>query len=304
MKADLTRDTFRPFKHYDRVLMQQGRVQLDADWNEQAAILLHYLRLLAADLIGPWGGPQNNLGFGISPLVPATTAADFQIGFGDYYVDGLLCQSDFIPIAILATTNPPGTVFQVMNWNSAFELATIPYFEVFDDTPGTSNQPVAVQISNPQKSSNQITINPSVAGSSFSNFANPKLRRWITYLHQPDFVFSAAQGAVSPPALGTGFNQIYLDVWDRAITYAEDDSIREVALGGPLHSPTGAGYRQWQSKAPHRRILALSIPTRAIPGQRTNSIASRSTAADKLGMEPIRRIQRRRHSNGRAKTGR
>jgi len=245
MKADLTRDTFRPFEHYDRVLMQQGRVQLDADWNEQAAILLHYLRILAADLIGPAGGPKGNLGFGVSALVPATTAADFQIGFGDYYVDGLLCQVDFIPIAISVTST--ANVFQVMNWNSAFEMATIPYFEVFDDTPGTTNQPVAVQISNPQKASNQVTINPSVAGSSFSNFVNPKLRRWITYLHQPGFVFSTAQGAVSPPPLANGFNQIYLDVWDRVITYAEDDYIREVALGGP--ETAARSKRVWQVKA-------------------------------------------------------
>src|ERR1700751_2217243 len=231
MKADLTRDTFYPFKHYDRVLMQQGRVQLDADWNEQAAILLHYFRMLAAGGIGPAGGPESHLGFGISSLVPTTTAADFQIGFGDYYVDGLLCQADSIPIAIFATST--ANVFQVMNWNSGFEMTTIPYFEVFDDPPGPTTQPIAVQISNPQKASNQVTITPSVAGSSFSGFANPKLRRWITYLHQPDFVFSNAQGAVSPPPLASGFNQIYLDVWDRVITYAEDDSIREVALGGP-----------------------------------------------------------------------
>lgn len=245
MKADLTRDTFYPFKHYDRVLMQQGRVQLDADWNEQAAILLHYQRILAADLIGPAGGPQSNLGFGISALVPTSTAADFQIGFGHYYVDGLLCQADSIPIAIFATSTT--NVFQVMNWNSAFEMTKIPYFEVFDDTPGTTNTPVAVQISNPQKSSNQVTIIPSVAGSSFSNFVNPKLRRWLTYLHQPDFVFSTAQGAGSPPPLASGFNQIYLDVWDRVITYAEDGSIREVALGGP--DTAARTKRVWQVKA-------------------------------------------------------
>jgi len=40
MKADLTRDTFNPAKHYSRVMMQQGRVAVDADWNEQASILL------------------------------------------------------------------------------------------------------------------------------------------------------------------------------------------------------------------------------------------------------------------------
>lgn len=59
------------------------------------------------------------------------------------------------------------------------------------------------------------------------------MRRWITYLHQPDYVYSTTAGAVSPPPLLSGQYQIYLDVWERVITYAEDDSIREVALGGP-----------------------------------------------------------------------
>ena len=40
---DITRATFHRVKHFSRVLMQQGRVQLDADWNEQVSILLHYL---------------------------------------------------------------------------------------------------------------------------------------------------------------------------------------------------------------------------------------------------------------------
>ena len=31
MKGDFTRDTFDPAKHFSRVLMQQGRVTLDAD---------------------------------------------------------------------------------------------------------------------------------------------------------------------------------------------------------------------------------------------------------------------------------
>jgi hypothetical protein len=233
MKADLTRDTFHPLKHYARVLTQQGRVQIDADMNEQAAILLRYLHTLAADLIGPAGGPQGNVGFAISPLTvtPAPKPSDFQIGFGNYYVNGLLCQADFVPIAFFPTTT--ANVFQVLNWRSDFELATIPYFEVFDDAPATQNTPVPVQITNPQKAQSQITIQALPSGTPFPSFPNPKLRRLITYLHQPDFVFSAASGAISPPPLQSGDLQIYLDVWERAITYAEDDSIREVALGGP-----------------------------------------------------------------------
>ncbi len=230
MKADLTRDTFFPLKHFSRVLTQQGRVQLDADSNEQAAILLRYVRTLAADIIGPAGGPHDNLGFGFVALSPAPSQLDFQIGFGHYYVNGLLCEADFIPIAFVPTTGT--NVYQVMNWSSDFELSTIPYYEVFDAAPSpTVLTPVAVEITSPNKRENQITFQNAP---DLSKFTLPRLRRLITYLQQPDFVFSNQPGAVSPLPLPTsGVVQIYLDVWERAITYAEDDSIREVALGGP-----------------------------------------------------------------------
>jgi len=52
MKGDFTRFTFDPTKHYRRVLMQQGRVQLDADWNEQAAINRHLESLYLRDILG------------------------------------------------------------------------------------------------------------------------------------------------------------------------------------------------------------------------------------------------------------
>ena len=38
MPGDYSRRIFRNRKHYSGVLMQQGRVQLDADWNEQLDI--------------------------------------------------------------------------------------------------------------------------------------------------------------------------------------------------------------------------------------------------------------------------
>jgi hypothetical protein len=232
MKVDLTRDTFHPLKHFARVLTQQGRVQLDADMNEQAAILLHYVQTLAADLIGPAGGPLNSSGFTIGPLTPSPTPLDFQIGFGNYYVNGLLCQADFIPVAIFPTASTG--VFQVINWSLDFEAATVPYYELFDATPGSTLTPVPVQITSPQPTQNQITIQALPSGTTFPTFPIPVLRRQITYLHQPDLPFSTVSGAINPPALPTsGSFQVYLDVWERVITYAEDDSIREVALGGP-----------------------------------------------------------------------
>jgi hypothetical protein len=110
MKGDFTRDTFDPVKHFTRVLMQQGRVQLDADWNEQVSILLHYLQALVEDLVGPYGGPedimenpdepdpkkrkiaQKRCGFDIA-LDSSDGTRDLKIGEGRYYVDGILCEN-------------------------------------------------------------------------------------------------------------------------------------------------------------------------------------------------------------------
>jgi hypothetical protein len=66
-RGDFSRFPFDPKKHWSAVLMQQGRVQLDSDWNAQVDILDHRLRTGAADLVGPAGGPAGNTGFEILP---------------------------------------------------------------------------------------------------------------------------------------------------------------------------------------------------------------------------------------------
>ena len=278
MKADLTRNTFHPLKHFARVLMQQGRVQLDADMNEQAAILLHSLQTLVADLIGPAGGPSGNLGFAITPLPGNPNPADVQIGFGSYYVGGVLCQADFVPIPIFATAT--ANVYQVRNWSPDFDLPTIPYYEVFDATPNSQNAPAAVQISNPQESLNQIKIQSSA---DLAGYQIPVLRRMITYLHQPDFAYSTAQGAVSPTSLPANQSvQFYLDVWERVITYAEDDSIREVALGGP--DTATRSKIVWQVKWQPATLNSdnnpvCSIPTRTAPHGLLQAMAKQNSVS-------------------------
>ncbi|GAB4578165.1 MAG: hypothetical protein Fur0022_08980 [Anaerolineales bacterium] len=95
MKGDFSRNTFDRTHHFARVLMQQGRVFLDADWNEQTAILLHTIRTLASDLIGPHGGPGES--FQIVPRLDERNipiAYDFGVKPGNYYVNGLLCEND------------------------------------------------------------------------------------------------------------------------------------------------------------------------------------------------------------------
>ncbi|MEM9265774.1 MAG: DUF6519 domain-containing protein [Cyanobacteria bacterium P01_F01_bin.13] len=93
-RGDFTRDTHSPKKQFLRVLMQQGRVQLDADFNTQTAILLDYLQTLAMDLIGPYGGPVENVGFEIQldPNNP-NQVQDLTISPGRYYIEGLMCKN-------------------------------------------------------------------------------------------------------------------------------------------------------------------------------------------------------------------
>jgi len=78
--------------------MQQGRVQLDADWNEQASILLHYLQSLARDLIGPYGGSgysgSESGGFKIGKVNNDKFVKDLDISAGHYYVNGILCENE------------------------------------------------------------------------------------------------------------------------------------------------------------------------------------------------------------------
>jgi len=89
MKGDFSRDTFDAKKHYARVLMQQGRVQTDADWNEQAAIDEHRETITALDVIGACGAPIHDAGFAI-----ATDGKTLTIGKGRFYVDGILVEND------------------------------------------------------------------------------------------------------------------------------------------------------------------------------------------------------------------
>lgn len=93
MHADLSRITFRPDRHYSAVVAQQGRVQLDADANEQTAIQLHQLRTLASDLIGRHGGPAGDTGFRVKFVGGHHEVDTLLIGGGRYYVDGILCDA-------------------------------------------------------------------------------------------------------------------------------------------------------------------------------------------------------------------
>lgn len=106
MRGDFTRLTFDPRRHYTGVLHQQGRVWLDADWNEDVLNRLNLLQLETEDIVGVCGAPidgecnasEASTAFRIEPD-PAGKLDDFVITGGPgrqghYYVHGILCQLD------------------------------------------------------------------------------------------------------------------------------------------------------------------------------------------------------------------
>jgi hypothetical protein len=105
MKGDFSRWSFRPKQHYHGVLKQQGRVDLDSDWNEQGAIVAHLLETEALDVIGVSGAPENDAGF----LIKATSdGKNLVISTGRAYVDGILCENEQANLLITAQPDLPG----------------------------------------------------------------------------------------------------------------------------------------------------------------------------------------------------
>jgi hypothetical protein len=110
MYGDFSRLTFRP-DLYTAVFKQQGRVELDADANENTAILLNTIRRLAADVIGRHGGVDDSLSI-------TRSGQTVSIKPGAYYVDGIRVQ---------VVPRPDGTELTFANQPYMF-------FEESDDT--------------------------------------------------------------------------------------------------------------------------------------------------------------------------
>lgn len=113
MKGDFTRLTFDRRQHYSSVRMQQGRVQLDADWNEQADLQAYRTETECIDTVGMAGMPMDHDGFRPVAAAAALTAAeagrpgnasppalaaagDFLITAGRGYVGGWLAENERI----------------------------------------------------------------------------------------------------------------------------------------------------------------------------------------------------------------
>ena len=233
MKANISRRTFAKKKHYRKVNLQQGKVHIDADWNEQVDIEDYHQRTYLTDLIGNSGAPRGNDGFEI-------IANDSKIGYtitrGNYYVDGILCQNE----QDIEVTEQPDLQPLYFSWDSmvknkegikrfidflksTFYKSDLKWLEEPIDIEIIKNN--IVQIS---KDGNVVLITLDKKAKK----ATLKINGQMVY----EFIAKSNTTEIGyTPALPTvaGIYVIYLDVWERHITFLDDPAIREKALGGP-----------------------------------------------------------------------
>jgi hypothetical protein len=226
MKGDFSRTTGLKAKrkHYSGLFKQQGRVQLDSDWNELISVIAHQRSIRTIDTIGQCGAPIHDSGFEIlHPGAGAGLDNDLLIATGRFYAGGLLCEttpSSKLPIRGISVNTIEVEVDVDDTKIDGVDLVGQWVQLLSDEQPdGIIAQVTAI-------GAGTITLSQNV--SAFATDHHPYLRRLLLFSQQPDH---PTAGNYSP---GDGRTDLlYLDAWERHITTIEDPEIREVALGGP-----------------------------------------------------------------------
>lgn len=243
MKGDFTRSTFRVENHYSSVRMQQGRLQLDADWNEQADIQRHLLQVQARDMIGLAG----------VSLADPSTALSFQIGVTDdgkdltiapgrIYVDGVLCElepSSFLRFTLKQSNNQSSDTIEIEVSTLLLdgqELARGQWVELFETLPtdeAAGSTPIRATIETVDKTPRSSGFTISFKASTLNQTVPEKgyLRRiltWKTQLDLPELSSFTNASLTSDKGY-----LAYLDVWQRHLTAIEKPGLREPALNIP-----------------------------------------------------------------------
>jgi hypothetical protein len=240
MPGDYSRTTFQRTKHYSGVLMQQGRVQLDADWNDQLAIQHHRTVVETVDIVGPCAAPTGASGFEIELT---RDGRDLTVSPGRFYAGGLLCELEASPIPIeIAVASPTLAVASVLSVDGR-PLEVGQWVAV---TAVANPLPKLVRIAAIDPELRRLTLDLGIG--EYAQAGGASIRRMTTYTTQPDLPnppFASTLG--SPPAspltsplsplsglsLADGVYVVALHAWQREITALDDRRIRETALGGP-----------------------------------------------------------------------
>jgi len=224
MKGDISRSTFDRKKHYTGVRMQQGRVLLDAEWNEQGDVAAYLDETVNTDVIGVSGASRISGGFQL-----LTVPGDLIITPGRMWVDGILCEADAGDWSDAAIDGTDGAKLTAWPADASRYVA------------GLWLQVDGLNAGNPATGYGRITsINPNTRVVRFTNPLAPltsvtrvrPVYSYATQPHDPEPAETTLAAGVRSLTIGADF-VAFLDVWSRHLTAVEDDAMREIALGGP-----------------------------------------------------------------------
>ncbi|MGC1310452.1 MAG: DUF6519 domain-containing protein [Phormidesmis sp.] len=286
MKGDFTRSTFRPQKHYTSVRMQQGRLQLDADWNEQADIQNYLRRAQTVDMIGAGSGAasvelatgkRNENGFRVLPVVlyakpqvedgtpaeedtasSATAITDLALIPGHFYASGVLCEleegsnfdAEFIaidPIQVaVSSLTVDGRALAVGQW-----LTQVTAFGIEGGDRLNGWQIRSIDTRNRVLTLDGDLVEDAADSDSPSDDTSAAVPAFepgkIRQLRRL-LTYFTQPNYPNPPALKTSARQIlYVDAWQRHVTAIDDRQIRDNALNVP--DTTTRTQTVWQLKA-------------------------------------------------------
>jgi hypothetical protein len=91
--GNFSRMRFDPLDRFSAVVALQGRVSVEADYNEHTSIQQHYLRTVLTDLVGEHAWPATAAGFSIAAVVDGGAVTDLSIAPGRCYVEGMLVEN-------------------------------------------------------------------------------------------------------------------------------------------------------------------------------------------------------------------
>jgi len=266
MKGDFTRFTFDPKKHFNRVLMQQGRVILDADWNEQSDIQNYIQETEVIDVVGQSGAPVDLAGF---KVIVAPDGQDLILSSGRMYVDGLLCELDDNIIS-----------FETVSFLSERQ-ANLPSGNL-DEMGFAKGQWIELSVKGNQLIAPQplrvAEVNAADSILTFSEKINDDLISGAMSSGIFIKIFSNIVVPQSPDLRASQSFLAFLDVWERNITSAQDDEIREKALNGP--DTTTRTRIEWRMKLlscdlESKSCQQAALKLKSLTGEKNSRIAVR-----------------------------
>lgn len=251
MKGDFSMSRFRKEKHYRKVNMQQGRVQLDSDWNEQADIHTYYERSALQDIIGNSGTLSGSTGFSIisneMPLfswdnVPGSEdniLKEFIVrNFGSYWIEvsQFVKSSDGRTISALDSSH---SLSITLNSTSTIATLTIDNKDIYEFIVKEDND--------------MLSVHPKLfsigAGHYYVDGILCENETEIDAFRQPDLPLMFDQKFFPVLPTNPGTYLAYLDIWERHLTALDDPEILEPALSGA--DTTTRTKIVWQVKLLH-----------------------------------------------------